>query len=121
MQLKKLASCAILALATGAASHAFAHAQLQASEPKAGAVLAQAPKQLRVQFDIDVEPLFTKIKLVDAKLGDVELPRATPEKDSAKAFHVALPPLKSGDYRVRWTTVTRDGHKMSGEFPFKVK
>lgn len=39
----------------------------------------------------------------------------------AKALIATTPGLHPGGYRVQWTTVTRDGHKVKGEFSFRVK
>lgn len=121
LNLKKIAALALLALAAGSASLAHAHAKLEASEPKAAAVLEQAPKQIRLQFNSEVEPAFTKIKLVDASQAEVALPKPEPEAGNPKAFHCAVPALKAGDYQIQWSAVTRDGHKVKGAIPFKVQ
>lgn len=118
MKFTYLVAAAVFALAGGAAQ---AHAQLEASEPKAASTVDAAPKLIRLQFNERLEAAFSKISLRDAANHEVVLPKAELAKDSPKALAVAVPPLAPGDYRVQWSAATRDGHKVKGEFGFKVR
>ncbi len=113
--------CLALAAMTLASTGAFAHAKLEASSPPAGTLVAPALKEVRLQFNEPLELTFSKITLVDPKGVAVGPLKVARDKSDPKAMIAALPPLYAGPYRVQWTTVTRDGHKVKGEFAFQVK
>lgn len=119
MNMRKLiAAAALAALAMPAAQ---AHTRLEASTPQANSVLAAAPAQVRLQFSDPLELPFSKIKLVDDK-GAVLAPASIAlDPANPKALVATVPGLHAGAYRVQWSTVTRDGHKVKGEFAFRVK
>jgi methionine-rich copper-binding protein CopC len=121
MNAKLLMSSAALVLASSFASSAWAHAKLEAAEPKAGSTVAASPKEIRLQFNEVLEAPFSKIKLVDAKDAVVEPAAVAVDKDNPKALIATMPALAAGAYRVQWSTVTRDGHKVKGEYTFNVK
>jgi methionine-rich copper-binding protein CopC len=120
MNAKLLISSAALVLASSLASSAWAHAKLEAAEPKAGSTAA-SPKEIRLQFNEVLEAPFSKIKLVDAKDAVIEPAAVAVDKDNPKALVATMPALSAGAYRVQWSTVTRDGHKVKGEYTFTVK
>lgn len=103
------------------ATSALAHAKLEASTPRANAVVSPAPAQLRLQFNEPLELPFSKVKLVDDKGVVTEASKLAIDSTNAKVLVAALPALHAGAYRVQWTTLTRDGHKAKGEFGFRVK
>ena len=111
-------SLAIGSMATGLA---HAHAKVETSEPKADSELSQPPKEIRLHFSDTLEPAFTKIVLLDAKNVSIKLPKAVVDKADAKTVSTQLPVLRAGQYLVRWSTMTRDSHKVKGEYRFKVK
>lgn len=115
----------LLALGTAAAALAapavLAHAKLQSSQPAANSTVSPAPAQVRLQFNEPLELPFSKVKLVDEKGAVVEAAKLAADPADAKALIATTPGLHAGAYRVQWTTVTRDGHKVKGEFPFRVK
>jgi methionine-rich copper-binding protein CopC len=121
MNIKPLLAVGVLAIASAVTSAAYAHAKLEASEPKADSVVEQAPKEVRLQFNEPLELPFSKIKLLDQKDVAIEPAKIDLDKANPKAMIATLPPLPAGAYRVQWTTMTRDGHKVKGEFGFKVK
>jgi methionine-rich copper-binding protein CopC len=117
----KISSFVLAGVLGCAATVACAHAKLEASEPKASSVLEQAPQRIRLQFNEVLEPAFSKIELADAHGGGIALSRAALDKDNRKALAAALPALRAGQYRIRWTAMGHDGHKTKGEFSFTVK
>lgn len=110
---------AAAALLFAAASPAFAHAKLESSDPRAGSTVASAPAALRLTFNETLEAPFSKIGLSGAA-GPVTLPKAQVDKANPKVLSVPLPQLAPGQYKVQWSTVTRDGHKVRGEFDFRI-
>jgi methionine-rich copper-binding protein CopC len=119
--IKKTIVAFALIAASLTASVAQAHAKIVASEPKADGEPQAAPKQIRLRFNEKLEPAFSKIELVDAREVAITLPRISVDKDDPKVIYTAVPALQAGQYRVRWVTMSHDGHKTSGEFGFKVK
>ena len=116
----KIRSLALAAVLGGAATSVSAHARLEASEPKASSVLAQAPQRIRLQFNEAIEPAFSKVALMNVQGTEIAV-KAIPDNDNHKALAVTLPALRAGDYRVHWTAMGHDGHKTKGEFSFTVK
>ena len=109
-----LACSAIAALVTPALAHAF----LQHASPRAGAVVAHAPKEIVLEFSESLEPTFSGIAVSDATGHDVEAASAVIQGDS---MHVALNPLPAGRYRVVWRAVSVDTHRTEGSYNFTVK
>ena len=121
MNNKHMLAAATMILASTVSSVAYAHAKLEASVPKANAIVAPAPKEVRLQFNEPLEMAFSKIKLVDGTGAAIEPMKVDLDKANAKVMVASLPALRAGAYRVQWTTLTRDGHKVKGEFSFQVK
>lgn len=115
-----IAACTLATLAFAAAS-AQAHARLEASQPKADSEVAGPPKEIRLRFNEQLEPAFSKIQLVDAKETALALPKVQFDPADPKVMFVAAPALQPGRYRVRWTAMSHDGHKVNGELAFMVK
>ena len=100
---------------------ALAHTRLESSSPQANSVVSPAPAQLRLQFSDPLELPFSKIKLVDEQGAVLTPSKIEVDPANPKALVAAVPALHAGAYRVQWSTVTRDGHKVKGEFGFRVK
>ncbi len=114
-------AAAVAAGSTLLAAPAWAHAKLVAAEPKAAAVLSAAPATIRLQFNDHVELPFCRVKLVSAKDAVIEALAIVPDQNEPKAFIATLPPVPAGEYRLVWSAITRDGHKVKGEYAFSVK
>jgi methionine-rich copper-binding protein CopC len=118
MFLNRLLIAGAFAIAGATASTAQAHARLESSDPRASSTLDAAPRQIRLNFNETLEAAFSKIKLTGPNNGEIALQRV----DVDKATMIApVPALPSGEYRVQWTAMTHDGHKVKGEFTFRVK
>lgn len=116
MNTKHFLAVAVMASSAAFTAPAFAHAKLLATQPKANSVVATAPQVVRLQFNEPVELAFSKVKLADGTALKLEV-----DKDDPKTVVATLPPLKLGPHRVQWTMLTRDGHKVKGEFAFHVR
>jgi methionine-rich copper-binding protein CopC len=114
-------AAALLLQACLLAPSAWAHAKLVAADPVAQAALAAPPATIRLQFNDNVELPFSKIKVVDVKDAATEALAIKLDAAEPKALIATMPALPSGSYRVIWSTVTRDGHKVKGEYAFSVK
>lgn len=121
MKAKTLYAAAVAASGMLFASGAFAHAKLESSSPQANAVVSAAPAQVRLQFSEQLELPFSKVKLVDEKGAVVEPSKTGLDEHNPKVLVATVPALHPGAWRVQWSTVTRDGHKVKGQFDFRVK
>jgi len=121
MKLKHILAAGVAAASLAFASPALAHAKLEASTPAANAVVSPAPAQLRLQFNEPLELPFSKVRLVDDKGVVTASSTLVLDNANSKVLVAAVPALHAGAWRVQWTTVTRDGHKVKGEFGFRVK
>ena len=102
-------------------SPAWPHGKLTQSTPAANAMLTAAPKEVRVQFTEPLEGAFSGIQVTDSAGKQLTSDKAVIESGNSTAMHLPLPALKAGTYRVHWTAVTRDGHRIKGEYGFTVK
>jgi methionine-rich copper-binding protein CopC/putative copper export protein len=110
-----LPAVAFIALALPAA--AAAHANLVRTDPASGAVLARSPRVVRVIFD-DVARVGPGIEAVRNGGGSVlgRAPQASGDTLTIP-LHEHLP---DGDYSVRWSIISDDGHLESGVLAFAV-
>ncbi len=100
---------------------ASAHAQLESSNPAAGAVLPVAPRQVTVVFGESVEPSANSLKVFDDHLRHVPTGPVTGSGGNGDRLSVSLPPgLAGGTYTVSWQVSSADTHPVSGSFRFSV-
>lgn len=107
-------------LSVFAAGAAFAHAYPQKESPAKGATLATAPTTLWIEFDDELEPAFTGVKVVDAKGHRVDQGKATVSTTDARHLSIGLKPLAPGKYTVIWHATDTDTHKTHGSYSFTV-
>lgn len=113
----------VVAIATGAAAAilvlpaaASAHARLLRTLPADGAVLARAPRAVVVQFDDTVRSDGKSTAVANAS-GDP----VTAGEARARGRTLTIPlraHLPRGDYSVRWSIVSDDGHHEVGVLAF---
>ena len=121
MSIKHVLAVTAFALASTVTASAFAHAKLQASDPQAGSSLDSAPKQVHLKFNEALEPAFSKIQVTGPQNSEIPVGATAIDTADPSAMTATLPQLAAGDYRIRWTAMTHDGHKVKGEVAFKVK
>lgn len=98
-----------------------AHAFPDHSDPRVGSAVASPPTSVRIWFDSDLEPIFSRIivKNSSGKQVDKGDSHVAPSNDAL--LIVDLPPLSPGTYHVYWNVVARDTHRTEGDFTFTVK
>jgi methionine-rich copper-binding protein CopC len=98
-----------------------AHAGLISSEPGRRAVLNMPPKQIRLCFNENIEPDFSKVVLED--VAGKTLVLASPIRDASKAscLVVPLPHLANGGYWVKYKVLSVDGHVVEYGYQFQIK
>jgi methionine-rich copper-binding protein CopC len=110
------------AVALACAPHAVrAHAVLRGSDPPADSVVTASPKQLRLDFNEPLEPVFTSAKVAGPGGREIVTDKAQVDNADARTVRLSLPPLAAGSYKARWSATGRDGHRVKGEFGFTVK
>lgn len=113
---------ATLVLAVGVlgvgVGEAWAHAELSATEPVAGAVADNSPDQVVLSFTEDVSVEGEGVRVLDATAGRHDRGEA-----KARGRTVTVPlrgVLPDGGYVVAWRVVSADGHPIHGAFQFSV-
>jgi len=96
---------------------AQAHAFLDHASPRVGST-GPAPGQVELWMTEDLEPAFTKLKVLDARNQEVDNKDA---RISGSTMIVSLPKLVPGRYQVVWKAVATDTHKTTGTFTFTVQ
>jgi copper resistance protein C len=112
-----LAVAALLLVPSSTAAHAFP----DHSEPRVGHTVEASPPSVRIWFDGQIEPVFSKIRVEDGDKRQVDKGDSRVDPADSTLLEVGLPTLPSGRYRVFWSVVARDGHRTEGDFAFKVK
>jgi len=101
---------------------AEAHTHLKTSSPAAGATLANAPTEIRLQFHEAIEASVSHVS-VETKAGQAVAagaPAPDPGDKTALVLRLAEP-LKPGAYKVSWRVISADTHKVKGSFTFQVR
>jgi methionine-rich copper-binding protein CopC len=110
-----------LVFLSGAQGMSWGHAFPDHSDPRVGSTVSSPPSIVRIWFDGDIEPVFSKItvRTADGKTVDKGDSHVDP-KDSV-LLEVSVPPLPPGQYTVMWSVIARDGHHTEGQYTFTVK
>ncbi len=109
------------ALPGAAGARVLAHAQLVASSPGAGGIVAESPDEIRLIFSEPLEAQLTSIDVLD--LNGAPVLTRVGEVDPADPYALVLtdPQLPDGVYRITWRTLSAaDGHTAEGFFNFGV-
>jgi len=94
-----------------------AHTTLHHSVPKENSELASSPKTLELGFAKKVRLL--RLNLFGPEDNKIDFDFQV-SKQVSTTFTYALPNLEQGQYRVEWSVLGGDGHKISKEFSFTV-
>lgn len=118
----RMALLLALVLAALRGAPALAHAIVTRTDPADGAVLSEAPSQVRLWFSEEVSVSLSKFRVLDSQ--GRPLPGITHHADDgAPALIVIdLPDLTPGAYRVTWDALSTDDlHITSGSIVFGVQ
>ena len=101
---------------------ASAHAFLVRTDPPDGAVLNEAPRQMRLVFSEQVPLELATVELVDGNGNEYPLPPLRQSEDDPAELVLDLPTLGPNVYRLNWQTVSdEDLHVNSGSVVFGVQ
>lgn len=107
--------------ALAAAPSAFAHAFLDHADPRVGASVDHAPRQVTLWFTQKLEPAFSKLEVMDANGNEIDAKDGAVDKGDRTMMHATLPVLAPGKYRVVWRVLSADTHVTKGDFTFEVR
>ena len=99
---------------------ALGHGALKSSNPKAGAHLAAAPRELRLTFTEPAELAVTRIELLAPDGTAVTLAPLRIGDSTTVVVTDIVGVLVAGTYTVAWQVVGRDGHPVRGRFRFTI-
>src|SRR5262249_38487320 len=98
------------------------HSHPKKSVPAAGASVATAPSELRLQFDESIEANVSEVRVETNAGQPVAAGPATCDPNDKTAVVLRLPePLKPGAYTVSWRGISADTHKLKDSFTFQVR
>jgi copper resistance protein C len=96
---------------------AMAHAMLDHAEPRVGARVTTAPREVTLWFTQKLEPAFSTITVTDSAGKRVDTGKA---RVSGSQMSISLRTGASGSYRVTWRVLSVDAHTTDGSFTFQV-
>jgi len=100
---------------------AWGHSFPDHSEPRVGWAVDTSPAQVRIWFDVPIEPAFSAIKVVNADGQQVDKLDGRVNPADHTILEVNLSPLPPGKYRVFWNVISIDTHRTEGDYPFTVR
>src|SRR3954468_607499 len=113
-----LAGTAAIVLLPGTA---FAHAELERTNPAANAVLPDAPKVVDLHFSESVEVAFGSIQVLDSSGHRADLGDPFHLGGRGSVVDVRLRPgMHDGTYLVSWRGVCDDSHPVAADFFFSL-
>lgn len=115
-------AAALLGTLLAGAAPASAHAALTGSDPKDGAVVATAPKEVNLTFSEQVAMSPDSIRVLDpagrrADTGEIRDLCSGSIVRYGVGLRAGLP---DGTYTVAWQTVSADSHPIAGAFTFSI-
>jgi copper transport protein len=99
---------------------ASAHSILDSSFPSASSVLAESPREVKLDFNEQIESHLGNISLFDQKQQAIKIGNLVRSASDQSVVTAKLPSLKNGVYVVVWRVLSADGHPVSGAFPFEI-
>lgn len=94
---------------------AWGHSSASGTVPGNGQTVA-SPEMLMLSFDGSVRLVRLTVSGSNGVVDVGFVPQAT----ASATFHVPMPMLPAGSYRVDWTILGEDGHSVSENFMFNV-
>ncbi|HTN72696.1 MAG TPA: copper resistance CopC family protein [Methylomirabilota bacterium] len=95
---------------------AWAHAYPKVSSPDNGAVVKEAPKEVRIQFTEGLELAFSRIT-VKGPTGEI-VSQGKLRQPATDTLAIDLKPLSPGNYSVEWQVLSVDTHITEGVLRF---
>jgi methionine-rich copper-binding protein CopC len=104
------------------ATHVWAHAFIDHTDPLVGSTVKQSPTSVNLWFTEGLEAGFSNVKVLDAAGQEVDKRDVQIDPKNPKHMTVSLPKsLGAETYKVVWHAVSVDTHVTDGSFTFTVK
>jgi len=115
------AAAVAAAAALTTATPAFAHANLEETEPARGTTVKLQPKAIVFHFSERVEMNFSAVHVYDARGKAVDDGRAVHPGGVSSDVSIGLKPkVPQGTYTATYRVISADGHPVSGGFVFSI-
>lgn len=103
------------------ATPVWAHTALERSEPKDGAVLPRAPREIQLWFSEPIKTGLSTIEVRDAAGRQVDQRDLRADKKEPALVHLPLiAEVAPGSYKVIFSAVAQDLHVTRGEIRFTI-
>ena len=96
---------------------ALSHSKLVSSEPADQAELTAPPENIVLNFNREVRLM--RLELLNAKQEKLAL-GFKPSTEKTQSYTVELPLLTTGSYQAKWIAMSKDSHKIKGEWGFTI-
>ena len=94
-----------------------AHTGLKSSNPGDGAIVNHQPEQLHLTFTAEVA--LVRISITDQADQQLKLD-FTPSTERHADYHITLPAIPAGRFKVEWAAIGEDGHTVTDTFSYVV-
>lgn len=99
----------------------FGHVYILECNPEQDAILDAPPEKITITFVGTVEPVFSKIEVFDSEGNKVSGKKTEFSEDDTVMEVTLKENLNPGKYTVKWTCMSLDGHKQTGEYSFTLR
>src|SRR5918998_3793443 len=89
----------------------WAHAFPVESEPGAGATVTKTPFDVRVRFNTELEPIFSKLRVDNCHGYMVSNGEGHVDLSDSTLLLTHVPKVPAGIYHVYWNVISHDGHR----------
>jgi hypothetical protein len=113
-----LAALAALTAVLASAAPVVGHAELVSADPAPGSTVTVAPTQVSATFDDELDASKSSILVAGPDGSTVWQGGVSP--DDPKTMVASMTAAGLGDYEVRWTAATLDGHIVRDTYGFTV-
>jgi copper resistance protein C len=99
----------------------WAHAFPVDAEPGAGATVEKTPLDIRIRFNAELEPIFSKLRVDDSHGHTVSRGQGHVDPSNSMLLLTHVPMVPAGSYHVYWNVISHDGHRTRGDYTFDVQ
>ena len=100
----------------------YPHAYLMETHPEEASELTESPTQVTLHFLGFLEHVFSKVKVYNSAGDQVSINTKLMDGEDGTVMGTKLnEDLTSGEYTVKWSIISKDGHKLKGSYKFTLK
>lgn len=102
-------------------SASWAHAFPEESKPGAGVIVRKTPLTVRIQFNAELERVFSTLRVRDSDGQNVSEGEGRVDSSDPTLLLTHVPAVPAGTYHVYWNVVSHDGHRTEGDYTFTIR